>query len=87
MRWRLRQGWTTIREAIEIQFIDTRLRKLEALKPTRIILETIVDGQVQRMTAQQFVEAGHDFLQARIVAGNSLADAKLLLDTFPSCIT
>lgn len=70
-----------------VRSITERLQRLEALKPTRIILETVVDGQVQRMTAQQFVEAGHDFLQARIVAGTSLADAKLLLDTFPSCIT
>lgn len=67
--------------------VDGRLRRLEAAKPTGIILETVIDGQVQRMTTQQFVEDGHDFLQARIVSGNSLTDAKRLLDTFPSCIT
>lgn len=64
--------------------IGARLERLETLKPARIILEMTVDGQVQRMTATEFVKAGHDFLQARIVAGNSLADARQLLDTFPS---
>ena len=64
--------------------IARRLRKLEAAQPSRIILETTIDGEMVRMTAKQFVESGRDFLQARIIAGNSLADAKLLLDTFPS---
>lgn len=64
--------------------ITGRLRKLEKMKPAHIILEMTVDGQTQRLTAQQFVEAGHDFLQARIVSGNSISDARRLLDTFPA---
>lgn len=64
--------------------IDQRLRKLEALNPARIILEMTVDGETKRMTARQFVEAGYDFLSAKIVSGNSLTDAELLLSTFPS---
>lgn len=35
--------------------VDGRLRRLEATKPAGIILETVIDGQVQRMTTQQFV--------------------------------
>lgn len=66
--------------------IGARLERLEALQPAHIILETVINGKVERMTAAEFVEAGLDFLSARIVAGNSLADAELLLDQFPSCI-
>lgn len=66
--------------------IDTRLRRLEEIKPVRIILEMTVDGQARRMTAPEFVAGGYDFLQAKIVSGNSLRDAELLLSMFPSCI-
>lgn len=66
--------------------IGARLERLETLKPARIILEIVIDGQTQRMTATEFVKAGYDFLQAKIVSGDSLADAKRILDTFPSVI-
>ena len=66
--------------------IAQRLQKLESRQPARIILETTVDGQARRMTAPKFVEAGYDFLQAKIVSGNSISDAKVLLSTFPSVI-
>lgn len=64
--------------------IGARLERLETLKPARIILEMAVDGQARRMSAEEFVAGGFDFLQARIVSGNSLADARRLLDTFPA---
>ena len=67
--------------------IETRLRKLEALKPAHVILEITVDGETRRMTVREFVAAGYDFLEGRIISGNDLEDVKLILDTFPSCIT
>lgn len=67
--------------------IDTRLQRLEAAKPTRIILEVTVGGQAQRMTARQFVESGFTWPDARIVAGNNLDDARALLGTVPSVIS
>lgn len=66
--------------------IAARLRKLEAKRPAGIVLEIDIDGQTQRLSAAEFAARGLDFLAARIVAGNSLTDAKRLLDTFPSCI-
>lgn len=59
-------------------------RRVERLRPNRLMLEIEVDGKLERLTAQQFVENGHDFLQARIISGNSLSDAALLLSQFPS---
>lgn len=64
--------------------VDTRLRKLEALRPYRIILETVIDGQARRLTAPEFVAGGYDFLKAKIVSGNCISDAQMLLDTIPS---
>lgn len=64
--------------------ISERLRKLEGLKPAHIVLEIVIDGQARRLTAPEFIKAGHDFFQARIISGNDLTDAGLLLDTFPS---
>lgn len=69
-----------------MQSIDTRLRKLEERQPVHIILETVINGKAERMTTAEFVEAGLDFLSARIVEGNSLKDAELLLSLFPSVI-
>lgn len=66
--------------------IGARLERLETMRPAHIILEITIDGKPTRLTARQFAESGHDFLQARIVEGNDLGDAKRLLDTFPSCI-
>lgn len=66
--------------------ILSRLERLEAMQPAHIILEIVIDGEAKRMTAKEFVAAGYDFFSARIVAGNSLKDAGLLLDTIPSCI-
>lgn len=59
-------------------------RRLAKLRPAHIILEISVDGELRRMTAAEFVSGGYDFLKARIVAGNSLLDAGLILDPFPS---
>lgn len=66
--------------------VARRLQKLESRQPARIVLEVVIDGQAKRMTATEFVKAGYDFLQAKIVSGDSLADAKRILDTFPSVI-
>lgn len=66
--------------------INARVQRLEAQQPKRIILEVAVNGKIYCLTAKEFVAAGLDFFSAQIVAGNSLADAKLLLDQFPSCI-
>lgn len=64
--------------------ISRRLTALEALKPAHIILEIVIDGQAQQLTAPEFVKAGYNFFQARIVAGGSLSDAIAILDTIPS---
>lgn len=66
--------------------ILSRLERLEAIQPSHLILEIVINGEVKRMTAKEFVAAGYDFFSARIVAGNSLEDVDLLLSTIPSCI-
>ena len=52
----------------------------------RIILEVEVDGQMQRLTASQFIEAGFALfnIDAKIISGNNLDDARALLNTIPS---
>lgn len=62
-------------------------RRVEKLRPHSIILLVrMPDGTEQRMSAREFVESGYDFFSARIIEGNSLDDARLLLSTVPSVI-
>ena len=64
--------------------IENLERRVERLRPNHLILEIEINGKLERLTAQQFVEGGFDFLSAQIIAGNSLSDAALLLSLFPS---
>lgn len=63
-------------------------RRIRKLRPRPIILAVqMPDGPGQRMTALEFVESGYDFLSmAKIVDGNDVDDARLLLSMFPSVI-
>ena len=63
-------------------------RRINALRPSPIIIEAHVSGELKRMTAKEFVEADLDFLdpETRIVSGNDLDDVRLILSLFPSVI-
>lgn len=63
--------------------IEKRMKEVQA---GRIILEVEVDNQMQRMTVPQFIEAGFALfsMDAKIISGNNLDDARALLNTIPS---
>lgn len=68
--------------------IRSRLRRLEAIRPARlVVLARMPDGAEREMSAQEYVEAvkdGADFI--RVVRGSNLKDARMILDTYPSVI-
>lgn len=63
-------------------------RRLERLRSSRIVLlARMPDGTEQEMSAQEYVKAtkiGADFI--RVLRGNDLRDAGLILGTIPSTI-
>ena len=46
--------------------IGARLERLEARQPAHIILEIVVDGHAQRMTAAEFAKTGLDFFRREL---------------------
>ena len=67
--------------------VMARIAALEKAKPGDLVLEVEHNGILTRMTAKEYVAAGHVWPDGRIVAGNSLDDVDLLLSTVWSCIT
>lgn len=63
-------------------------RRFDRLRPARlVVLARMPDGSTQEMSAPDYVEAvkdGADFI--RVLRGNDLKDAHLILSTFPSVI-
>lgn len=68
--------------------ICARLKKLESLRPSRlVVLARMPDGTEREMSAPEYVEAvkdGADFL--RVVRGCDLNDVDLVLGTIYSVI-
>ncbi len=63
-------------------------RRVNRLQPARlVVLARMPDGTEREMIAPEYVEAvkdGADFI--RVVRGNNLGDAHMILDTYPSVI-
>lgn len=69
-------------------FITTRIKRLESMRPKRLVLlARLQDGTEQEMSAPEYTEAvrgGADFV--RVISGNDLSDVRLILGTIPSVI-
>ena len=61
--------------------IRQRLEALERATPGHLVIEAVIDGQTQRMTATELAKSGRDFSQFRIISGSDLRDLDLLLGT------
>lgn len=63
-------------------------RRIDRLRPSRlVVLARMPDGTEHEMSAPEYVEAvkdGADFI--RVLRGNDLRDAHMILDTIPSVI-
>lgn len=66
--------------------IASRLRQLEGKTPDHIVIEVEIGGQVERLTAQQFADAGLIWPTGRIISGGDLHDLDILLNTVKSVI-
>lgn len=60
-------------------------RRIERLRPASlVVVGRMPDGTERKMSAHELVETGAAFI--RVIRGNSLEDARLVLSTIPSVI-
>ena len=64
--------------------LDRLERAITKLIPKPTYLEIELDGQPKRMTVPAFLEARHDFFQARFAGECSLKAARMILDSIPA---